>query len=372
MRLSRLLTNLAEFVTTESMARGMKFGEIRDLLQARFSEKLRVTKRRVYDNGPPTPERIASIETEISDADDAIKYDSPLVPGYDEREALALYAEGLDLQFPEDPNEFAIFKGEFKRAYRGYLRALVAHLRTLDGYEFGTQPSASNFPSSAAPTDQPLEAGITLEDLIKRFTADRQKAKAWGLRTADEKEKHFNLLCELLGSEKDVKSIAIADAQRIKNVITQYPKNRFKNPSLKGRSLDEIMKDPSIETIDILTANKYIQTFSSLLQWGKDNFYVSQNLFERMVIQKASSGETREAFSKSQIRRMLAELTNDDSLWIREEYQRWGPLIGIYTGARLNEIAQLRLDDVKTDTETGVRYLDLNDDGDGMQLDLRP
>ncbi len=175
----------------------------------------------------------------------------------------------------------------------------------------------------------------------------------------------------MLGSEKDVKSIAIADAQRIKNVITQYPKNRSKNPSLKGRSLDEIMKDPSVETIDVLTANKYIQTFSTLFQWGEDNFYVSQNLFERMVIQKASSGETREAFSKNQIQRMLAELTNDDSLWIREEYQRWGPLIGIYTGARLNEIAQLRLDDVKIDPETGVRYFDFNDDGDGMQLKNR-
>lgn len=368
LRLSRVLTNLAETVTRDAMTQGMKFGEIRDLLQARFSEKLKDAKRHVYDNGPLTHERIAVVEREIATVDDAVRYDSPLVIGMDEREALTLRADGLGLLIPDDPAEFSMFKGEFKRAYRDFLKAFVAHLRTLDGYEFGLA-GVPTVPSSSTPqTSAQTERGITLGALIEGFCAEKRMSKAWGLRTADEKEKHFNLLYELLGAEKDVKAIAVSDAQRIKGVVTSYPKNRFKNSKIKNLTLDEIIARKAANPIDVATANKYIQSYSSLFEWAVNNVYMDKNHFERMVIQKPSSGDGREAFGKAQMQRMIAELTDPNSLLISRDYQRWGSLIGIYTGARLNEIAQLRLDDLKTDSETGIWFFDLNDDGDGKQL----
>lgn len=345
----------------------MKFGEIRDHLHERLSYWLSEAKQRVHDQGPPSPDKIDDLEGQITLINQAIRSDTPLRSGRTERESMEYYARGFKLEVPDDPAAFERFNAEFKLAYRDYLKAFVAHLRTFDGYDFTTVSPATG--RASQPSAEPnSEAGITLGELIKRFTADRQKAQAWGLRTADEKEKHFNLLCELLGADKDVKSIAIADAQRVKNVITCYPKNRSKNRKTRGLSLDDIINDPSVETIDVLTANKYLQTFSSLLQWGVDNLYVSQNLFERMVIQKPASDETRGAFSKEQMQRIIAEVTDDNSLLVSHDYQKWGTLIGIYTGARLNEIAQLRLDDMKTDSDTGIWYFDLNDDGDGKQL----
>jgi len=47
-------------------------------------------------------------------------------------------------------------------------------------------------------------------------------------------------------------------------------------------------------------------------------------------------------------------------------YQRWGSLIGIYTGARLNEICQLAVGDVRV--VDGVWCFDLNEEGDGKSL----
>nr|WP_301299947.1 site-specific integrase [Pseudomonas laurylsulfativorans] len=47
----------------------------------------------------------------------------------------------------------------------------------------------------------------------------------------------------------------------------------------------------------------------------------------------------------------------------------WLPLLGVYTGARLNELSQLYTNDVKV-TDTGVHYLDFNLDGpDKLDVD---
>lgn len=50
-------------------------------------------------------------------------------------------------------------------------------------------------------------------------------------------------------------------------------------------------------------------------------------------------------------------------------YYYWLPLLGLYTGGRLNELSQLYLNDVKVDAEGGA-YLDFNLDGEGkMDVD---
>jgi integrase len=47
----------------------------------------------------------------------------------------------------------------------------------------------------------------------------------------------------------------------------------------------------------------------------------------------------------------------------------WIPLIALYTGARLNEIGQLRLDDLRE--EEGIKYFRFTDQGEGQSLKLR-
>jgi integrase len=47
----------------------------------------------------------------------------------------------------------------------------------------------------------------------------------------------------------------------------------------------------------------------------------------------------------------------------------WIPLIALYTGARLNEIGQLRLEDLRE--EEGIKYLRFTDQGEGQALKVR-
>src|SRR5690606_2099124 len=49
-----------------------------------------------------------------------------------------------------------------------------------------------------------------------------------------------------------------------------------------------------------------------------------------------------------------------------KHYRRWGVLIGMYTGARVNEVAQIRLDDIKQ--REGIWYFDMNDEDEKKRL----
>lgn len=68
-------------------------------------------------------------------------------------------------------------------------------------------------------------------------------------------------------------------------------------------------------------------------------------------------------FTPEQVQRIYAP----EALAELNEQTRWGALIGLYTGARVSEVGQLRLDDFFTDGE-GVWCLRVTDDGAGQSL----
>nr|WP_256809034.1 site-specific integrase [Bradyrhizobium sp. Bra64] len=62
----------------------------------------------------------------------------------------------------------------------------------------------------------------------------------------------------------------------------------------------------------------------------------------------------------------MSELLNNTSGLVQLDYQKWGPLIALYSGARLNEIAQIHLTDIRQ--KEGVWCFDLNDDDETKKL----
>ncbi len=45
-----------------------------------------------------------------------------------------------------------------------------------------------------------------------------------------------------------------------------------------------------------------------------------------------------------------------------EDYMFWMPLLAVFTGARINEIAQLYCTDIKEDKKSGIKYINIGDD----------
>jgi integrase len=105
-----------------------------------------------------------------------------------------------------------------------------------------------------------------------------------------------------------------------------------------------------------------------MFAWAKRNRFVAENHFDGMRVKqgKGRGKIGRVSFDDAEVQLIVSELTENRSGLVRLPYQKWGPLIALYSGARLNEIAQVHLDDIRQ--EQGVWCLDLNDDDDTKTL----
>ena len=94
---------------------------------------------------------------------------------------------------------------------------------------------------------------------------------------------------------------------------------------------------------------------------------------------KRREQDRRQAFSRDELKRIFSEswfvsgrgeVTTAGTFRQFTPFYYWGPLLGLFTGARINEIAQLSLDDFKC--ASGAWYIDFNEDSTSVDGDMPP
>jgi integrase len=124
--------------------------------------------------------------------------------------------------------------------------------------------------------------------------------------------------------------------------------------------LREQVKVEGLAKLSNGSVNKYLQCYSALFTWAVSNQYVSDNPFKGMRLKDLKKGK-REQFTKAEIATMLSEINKGKNGLANNDRKYWGLLIAIYTGARLNEIASLTVNDIKRD-DNGIWYFDITDE----------
>lgn len=343
----------------------MRYDEIRAALRTHFQDALERRKNEIAAQGRLTPETLAALQNGVAFADDAILTGGDIFP-HETDEALAIrFAESYELPLAPGSNAFATFKSEMKRAYKAYCAAVLAHDQSFDSFDFdeAALPSGTTFAKPVSSSKG------TLSEIAIKFMAEEKKAGRWVKRSEDQKRQHIEILKEILGHEIEITQIASSDAQRVKEILLNYPRNRNKIEATRNLSIDEISNLRGHKTLTVRTINTYLQTYAGLFSWAKRNRYVAENLFDGASVRENKKNDEeshRGAFSQTQIGLMLGELLNNERGLLNKEYQKWGPLIGLYTGARLNEICQLEVADVKLTND--IWCFDFNDEGEGKSL----
>ncbi len=139
-------------------------------------------------------------------------------------------------------------------------------------------------------------------------------------------------------------------ARAVNETIALFPANLKKK--YPGRPLKEIIKDsrngiiPETERIKTPTFNKYAFLISGMFQYASDQEFISDNYFKNMNRPK-EKGRKRLPFSNEE----LTKFFNTDLFMMKDfkpqyGWRYWVPLIMLYTGARLEEVCQLQLDDL--------------------------
>ncbi|WP_375788094.1 hypothetical protein ACE10Z_11970 [Bradyrhizobium sp. Pha-3] len=275
LRVSRVLSYWAQQLVRHGTERGMTFEEIRRLLTTHFSQMLAQRKLQIATTGRLAQIEAMALENGSAFAAEAVQDGASLFPGGNDDDLVARFMERYELNLQPGTDAHTTLRTELKRAYRDYCSSVLAYDRSLENYQF------ENKTDSAASADHVVGLPyISLQQLIDRHTKDSNLGSQWTQKTQHEKGDHFALLVELLTADKDVTKISIADAHRVKETLTKYPKNRRKDRRTRDLALLDALNIPGVSTINVQTINKYLQTYGTMFGWAKRNGLVSSNVFE--------------------------------------------------------------------------------------------
>jgi integrase len=193
-----------------------------------------------------------------------------------------------------------------------------------------------------------------LSMMIKNYTADKQVE--WTDKTKMEVAGVFKVLLCMLG-DIDVCSITKPMVVELRSNLLKLPPNVFKK--YPGKSIKEILAIDSITPMSIKSVNKHIARLGALLRYCTDENVISKNTASGLKIsQKKKVSEERSAYSTEDIGKIVGSLPNDS----KRPERFWIPLIGLYSGMRLNEICQLFVEDIQQ--IDGIWCFNINDAGD--------
>lgn len=355
---------MADMVVEIGAKQGMRYDEIRALLTDHFQQMLDRHKERVGQTGRLSELDRQAYENGMWVASEAAEGDDTLLsPDGQGKELLSSFIEKYSIDVQEGTQPYNWLQQELKVSYRAYAKAVLDYDASLADYDLTARPTAS---PAVDHSTQP--EGMSLSELADSYAQEKKRGRLWVAKTELEKTDHIDLLKEIVGASADVARLTPKDAKRVKDTLLGYPKNRSKKRETRGKPLADILDLPNVDKLEPATINKYLQTYNDLFEWARRNSHVAANYFSGLTIRQNKQRSTgkRKAFSSPQIMTILDAITSNRDNLVRKDYQKWGPLIGIFTGARLNEIAQIHLADIRQ--QDGIWCFDLNDEGEDKHL----
>ncbi len=212
----------------------------------------------------------------------------------------------------------------------------------------------------------PVANGINVSSRLDQFLSHKKASKdSLKEATLNEYKKAVDDFIEIMG-DVDVSAITFESAIMFRDTLKKLPTHRTKG-RYKGKAVSVLlaMQIAPRNCLAGKTIKGRLANLSAYFTWLKQCQVINLNPFE---------GVTVEADSKSYNAYSIDDLTIIFSNGLfkdprhRARYakksQWWLLVLGLYTGARLGELVQLRLQDVTEDN--GILSISVTDEGDGM------
>ena len=149
-----------------------------------------------------------------------------------------------------------------------------------------------------------------------------------------------------------------------KKIVLNLPANKTKLSKYKNKPLTYFITTSSDENDQLspVTRKKYITAIAGFLEWLKINDYSSIDLdapLKKLKVTKIEASKQRDLFKEEDLNKLFNSKEYIQGTH-KKASQFWVPLIGLYTGARLNEICQLEIKDIYQYKDTGIWVFDIN------------
>ena len=261
----------------------------------------------------------------------------------------------------------------------GILRARIEDRRVLVAKLLGrydqtapADPLFAGMVASMPPLPGEEKAGDrTLAVLAERY-CDQKRDKEWVGKTYLDNRRVVNLVIDLVGAGRPVSSLGIEDVRKVRDTLERLPGNYMKSKAMQGKSIEEVLAASDAgKPLAPKTQDKYFTMFRSFLNWCIGEGYLASMPGPKLKITGVTKGggkKDRYPFSTEQLEKLFSSplftgcksegrLTQPGAVLVRDG-KFWIPIIGLYSGLRLGEIAQLLISDIKE--EQGVPYFDIS------------
>ena len=210
-----------------------------------------------------------------------------------------------------------------------------------------------------------LAAKKTVAKFIKEYLdyeSDRATEKEIGVKKVPQIRTRLKPFLENF-AKRQVGTLTPADLEEFKKMLAYYPKNIHKLRYAINLTFDEIIRrskaklllDNNEKPAQVITQNTldgYIVTATNFLEFCKRQYAINPTLLDgfKAKTPKARKGVTRRAFNREELQRIF------DSDYYRSanynrSYQYWVIHLAAFTGARVNELAQLSPSDIEKDKD---------------------
>lgn len=168
---------------------------------------------------------------------------------------------------------------------------------------------------------------------------------------------------EILGTDFPLRDLSRERCRNVITILAGLPANYRKLPETRNLSLKEVVEarqQLGLPTVMPATLNGYINKLRALLQLAVTEEWISTNpAVGHAVIDPISPAQKRLPFNLEQLQNLFSGepwLSDDRDVGGRPA-RFWLPLLALYSGARVGELAQLAVADIGNDS--GVEVINI-------------
>lgn len=211
-------------------------------------------------------------------------------------------------------------------------------------------------PTAPAPPQAPL-----LSDVIPKYVA--AKGTAWNQKYANGTHCSFFLAETFLGN-KPVIDYTVDDRNLFAETVAKLPIGWASTDNYRTLDLDQIIQDNTGDTLSGRSVLNHLNKLKWLFEWLVTEKTIEKNPFDGFKFARTkSAAEERDRFTLTEIHTIFSDSTFQTP---KSPDRYWIPLIALYTGMRMGEIAQLLIEDV-TEQDDIMLFWITPEGGDGTK-----
>ena len=205
----------------------------------------------------------------------------------------------------------------------------------------------------------------SFESVANSFLSAYKREKKVATNTVDGYRASFDVFSLILNNANFDK-LTKSDINKCREQIYRLPKN-LKSKKLNQAEITKLLCSDSngYASISRDTAVKYLRHLKQLCQFAFDQEFNSANLMDGVTLTSNKKPETKRlAFTDDDLTKLFSGHIFQQEKEKKQHYlpyQFWVPLLALFTGARLEEICQLTVNDLKIDEPSRIHYLRISD-----------